>query len=71
MKGGHKSEADPEKGHKDYQRFEAEPFCEKKVKAVGLAQLGKEKCLGRPHCSLSELEGSLERRGRLIFFMLK
>ena len=52
----------PKEGHEDYQRagsFLTSTFYEKKAGGVGVVQSGKEKALGRPHCCLPVLEGSL------------
>ena len=41
---------------------------EKKAEGADLIQLGEEKALGRPHCGLLVLEGSLPAEG-LTFYM--
>ena len=58
---------DPEEGHEDDQRAEAFP-CEERLRELGLCSL--DKALGRPHCSLPALEGSLQAGGGLNFYMV-
>jgi len=42
---------------------------EKKAEGADLIQLGEEKALGRPHCGLLVLEGSIQAGGGLTFYM--
>jgi len=56
----------PEDGHRDDQRAGA-LLLQRQVEGVGLVQLGEEKTMGRPHCSLPVLKGSYEQQQDQLF----